>query len=84
MRTTNGTNTYACVVFVAHTRDCNYVTLLGPSWTTIATDVKDGTRWADVYLKVTRRYRAGSVEVEVLTAVRCARTWSASGTPSSA
>jgi hypothetical protein len=45
MRTTNGKYAWACVVFVRHTRDCNYATRVGPSWTTIATDVRDGTRF---------------------------------------
>ena len=45
MRTTNGTYTWACVVFVDHTSDCNYWTLVGPTWTTIATSVLDGTHF---------------------------------------
>jgi hypothetical protein len=45
MHTTNGSWTQVCVVFVDHTSSCNYTTTVGPSWTTIATDVKDGTHF---------------------------------------
>lgn len=38
----------ACVVFVDHTDQCNHnntYTTVGPDWTTVATDVKDNTRF---------------------------------------
>lgn len=41
---TNSTVT-VCVVFVRHTYECNYETTVGTSWRTIATDVRDGTRF---------------------------------------
>ena len=39
---------YACVVFVDHTDKCNHdntYSLHGTPWATVATDVKDGTRF---------------------------------------
>ncbi|ELP68534.1 hypothetical protein ACKI1I_04055 [Streptomyces turgidiscabies] len=39
---------YACVVFVDHTTKCNHdntYSLHGTPWATVATDVKDGTRF---------------------------------------
>jgi len=48
--TTNVPGVYldACVVFVAHTNLCNHdntYSTFGPQWATVATDVKDGTRF---------------------------------------
>jgi hypothetical protein len=45
MRMTRGTTGRACVVFVDHTNECNRWTVIGRSWRTIATDVRDGTRF---------------------------------------
>lgn len=35
----------ACVIFIDHTQSCNYWTTVGTGWVTIATNVKDGTRF---------------------------------------
>jgi hypothetical protein len=35
----------ACVIFVDHTRDCNYWTTVRTSWVTIATNVRNGTHF---------------------------------------
>lgn len=47
IRTTNGTSTYGCVIFTAHTSSCNYTTFISSSgaWVNIATNVRDGTKF---------------------------------------
>ncbi|MFE2536332.1 hypothetical protein [Streptomyces sp. NPDC059371] len=48
LTTDDGGFLYACVVFVDHTDDCNHgdkYSLHGTPWATVATDVKDGTRF---------------------------------------
>ncbi|MEW2165243.1 hypothetical protein AB0912_19960 [Streptomyces sp. NPDC007084] len=46
--TASGVYLDACVVFVDHTTLCNHgntYSTFGPQWATVATDVKDGTRF---------------------------------------
>lgn len=48
LTTDNGAFLYACVVFVEHTDRCNHdntYSLHGTPWATVATDVRDGTRF---------------------------------------
>jgi hypothetical protein len=53
---TNSTVT-VCVVFTRYGNECNYQTRVGTAWKTIATDVRDGTRF---YVRVIETPYQGS------------------------
>jgi hypothetical protein len=40
-----GGSVTACAIFIDHTQSCNHWTGVGTGWVTIATNVKDGTRF---------------------------------------